>query len=303
MTGELKFQVLTLPNAPWEQLMARFKRVEALGFDMVTTGDHFVDWTDATRPWLKAWTVLAGVARETSRIRIATYVTQIPLRNPALLARQALTVDHLSNGRLEVGIGTGLTIDPAYAMMGLPNWDNAERVARLREYVQIVDQLLANEVTSFDGEFYQIEGAVMNPRPIQSPRPPLVIAALGPVMMKIAARHADKWNTMSFATDFEAQYAELRDRARAMDEICASVERDPASLERSYLMFDPASRAGGGAIGYYQSDNVFIDQVSRLTELGFTEIGLYYPVLDEEQAAFERIATDIIPEMKRRHGG
>ena len=154
-------------------------------------------------------------------------------------------MDHLSNGRLEVGIGTGLTIDPAYAMMGLPNWDNAERVARLREYVQIVDRLLSNEVTSFDGKYYQIEGAVMNPRPIQSPRPPLVIAALGPVMMKIAARHADKWNTMSFATDFEAQYAELRDRTRAMDEICASVERDPASLERSYLMFDPASRAGG----------------------------------------------------------
>ena len=122
MTHDLRFQVIALPNAPWDEVLSRFKYVEDLGFDLVTTADHFVDWNNPSVPWLEAWTVLAAVARETTRIRLATYVTQIPLRNPAMLARQALTVDHLSGGRLEVGLGTGLTIDPAYDMIGIPNW-------------------------------------------------------------------------------------------------------------------------------------------------------------------------------------
>jgi alkanesulfonate monooxygenase SsuD/methylene tetrahydromethanopterin reductase-like flavin-dependent oxidoreductase (luciferase family) len=79
---------------------------------------------------------LAALAAQTSRIRLATWVTQIPLRNPALLARQALTVDHISRGRLELGLGIGLTTDPSIPMMGLPNWGYPERVARFREYVE-----------------------------------------------------------------------------------------------------------------------------------------------------------------------
>ncbi len=139
MAHDLRFQVIILPNAPWDELLRRFTYIEELGFDLVTTGDHFVDWNNPSIPWLEAWTVLAAVARETTRIRIATYVTQIPLRNPALLARQALSVDHISGGRLEVGLGVGLTIDPAYEMMGIPNWEGKERVARFKEYVEIVD--------------------------------------------------------------------------------------------------------------------------------------------------------------------
>lgn len=301
MSG-LTFQVLTLANADWPTLLDRFKRVEALGFEMATTGDHFIDWTEPSRPWLEAWTLLAGLARETSTLRLATYVTQIPMRNPALMARMALTVDHISEGRLDVGLGTGLTIDPTYDMMGIPNWDNAERVKRLREYVQIVRQLLSNEVSSFEGEFYTVKDATMRPVSIQRPHPPIVVAALGPVMLKIAAQHADKWNTMSFAKTFEEQLVELRDRYQAMDRICAELGRDPASLERSVLMFDPDSRASGGSVSYYKSENLFVEQVTRLAEVGYREFGLYYPMLDEQMPAFERIATDIIPQLKRDLG-
>ncbi len=301
MTRPLTFQVITLPSGTWDEVIAQFKRVEALGFDMVTTGDHFVDWNDPTRPWLEAWTLLAAVARETTKIRLATYVTQIPLRNPAMLARQALTVDHISGGRLDVGIGTGLTIDPVYDMIGIPNWNNAERVARLREYVQIVDRLLANETSSFSGEFYEVKDAVMNPRPIQSPRPPIVVAALGPKMLEIAAAQADKWNTLSFAQDFESQLNEATERTKRLDDLCQTNGRDPETLQRSFLMFDPASRASGGSINYYQSENLFVDQVSRLCDAGFREIGLYYPILRDEEPAFERLATDIIPGLKRAY--
>lgn len=300
MAHDLRFQVITLPNAPWDEVLARFKYVEDLGFDLVTTGDHFVDWNNPSLPWLEAWTLLAAVARETTRIRLATYVTQFPLRNPAMLARQALTVDHISGGRLEVGLGTGLTIDPAYEMIGIPNYEAKERVARFREYVEIVEAMLANEVTSYEGEYYRVKDAVMNPRPLQSPRPPLVIAALGPVMLKIAAQFADNWNSMSFATDFDAQLEETRQRIARMDANCAALGRDPASLRRSYLMFDPASRAGGGSIAYYQSENVFVDMVQRLTALGISEIGLYFPNLDAQRPTFEKIAREIIPQLKQQ---
>ncbi len=299
MTHDIRFQLFILPNAPWDELLRRFRQAEELGFDLAGTGDHFVDWTNPSTPWLEAWTLLAAVARETTRIRLATYVTQIPLRNPALLARQALTVDQISNGWLDVGLGTGLTIDPAYEMVGLPNWSGKERAARFEEYVQIVDLLLSRETSSFEGHYYQIKDAVMNPRPVQRPRPPIVIAALGPVMLRHAAKYADIWNSISFAEAFDAQLDETRDRIARIDEICATIGRDPGTLRRSYLMFDPKSRSSGGSIAYYESAEVFAEMAERLIALGITEIGLYYPILDEQRSMLEEIATEVIPRLKR----
>lgn len=298
----LRFQVITLPSAAWDEVLRRFKYVEDLGFDMVTTGDHFVDWSEPSRPWLEAWTVLAAVARETSRIRLATYVTQIPLRNPALFARMALTVDQISGGRLEVGLGTGLRMDPATDMMGIPNWEEKERVARFREYVEIVDRMLSNEVTSYEGKYYTVRNAVMNPGPIQKPRPPLVVAALGPTMLKYAAKYADNWNTMSFLQTFEERLAETKRRVELIDEACAKIGRDPSSLRRSFLMFDPAARASGGAYSYYESTDAFAEQAGRLMEMGFSEIGLYFPLVESQRPVFERIAGETIPAMKKAAG-
>ncbi len=299
MAQELQFQVLVLPSAPWDVLLERYTYVEDLGFDSVGIGDHFVDWLNPSLPWLECWTLLAAVARETTRIRIGTHITQIPLRNPALLARQALTVDQISGGRLELGLGTGLAIDPAYDMMGIPNWAPKERVARFREYVQAVDLMLSNETSSFDGDYYQIKGAVLNPRPIQKPRPPLVIAAFGPVMLKIAAQFADGWDSLSFAADFDDQLEETRGRIARIDAACEAIGRDPASLHRSYLMFDANSRASGGMITYYESAELFADMVRRVIDLGITEIGLYFPTQPEQRPMFEKIAREVIPELKR----
>jgi alkanesulfonate monooxygenase SsuD/methylene tetrahydromethanopterin reductase-like flavin-dependent oxidoreductase (luciferase family) len=287
-----------MPNAAFDEVLERFKYVEDLGFELATTGDHFVDWTEPSRPWLEAWTTLAGIARETTTLRLATYVTQYPLRNPAMMAREALTLDHISNGRIEVGLGTGLTIDPVYDMIGIENHTPGERVDRLREYVQVVDQLLSNETTSYSGEYFEIKEAVMNPRPIQAPRPPIVIAALGPRMLRLAAEYADNWNTLSFAEDFEAQLAETKGRIDRVIQCCEELGRDPETLRFSYQMFDPASRASGGEITYYKSENLFVDMVQRLMELGITELGLYFPLLDSQRPTFEHIATDILPGLR-----
>jgi alkanesulfonate monooxygenase SsuD/methylene tetrahydromethanopterin reductase-like flavin-dependent oxidoreductase (luciferase family) len=301
MSHDLRFQVMMIPSVPWPQFLDRFMRVEALGFDVAAMPDHFCDWANPSGPWLEAWTSIAAIAAHTSRLRLTTCVSQIPLRNPAILANQAVTVDQISGGRLELGLGTGLTIDPSYEMTGLPNWTTGERVVRFGEYIELLNLLLAGGVTDYNGSYYQTKGAVMNPGSVQQPRLPTMVAALGPQMMHHAARHADIWNTMSFAAALDEQLAELTDRCTTMDEICADIGRDPASLRRSYTMFDATARAGGGVIRYYESDDLFVDMVRRVTDLGVTEISIYYPALEAQLPAFERIATEVLPELRRQH--
>jgi alkanesulfonate monooxygenase SsuD/methylene tetrahydromethanopterin reductase-like flavin-dependent oxidoreductase (luciferase family) len=292
---------MILPNVGWDALLDRFRHVEDLDFDLASTGDHFCDWSNPPSPWFEMWSVLAGVAQGTERIRIAPCVAQIPLRNPAMLARQALTVDHISGGRLEIGLGLGLPIDPSYDMIGMENWTNAKRVAHFTEYVEIVDQMLCQEVTTYRGEYYQVNQATMNPRSPQHPRPPITVAALGPIMVKKAVTYAETWNTMSFADTFDQQLAETRTRVDAALAHCDTIGRDPSTLRISYNMFDPGSRASGGHISYYQSPDAFTEQAEQLLELGINELSMYYPMLEEQLPVFETIARDTFPRLRANH--
>ena len=298
MSHDIRFQAMILPNLGWDELLGRFRHVEDLGFDLASTGDHFCDWSNPPSPWFEMWSVLAGVAQATERIRIAPCVAQIPLRNPAMLARQALTVDHISGGRLEIGLGLGLPMDPSYDMMGMENWTNPKRVSHFTEYVEIVDQMLSNEVTTYRGEYYQVNEATMNPHSPQYPRPPITVAALGPVMVRKAVAHADTWNTMSFAESFDEQLAETRVRIDTALAHCHKIGRDPATLRISYNMFDPASRSSGGRISYYESIDAFTAQAEQLIELGITELSLYYPMLEQQLPVFETLARDTFPRLR-----
>jgi alkanesulfonate monooxygenase SsuD/methylene tetrahydromethanopterin reductase-like flavin-dependent oxidoreductase (luciferase family) len=298
MRYPLRFHVLLLPNVGWPELRRRVVRLEELGFEVAALADHFVDWTNPPAPWFESWTTLAALAEATRTIRLSTVVTQIPLRNPAMLARQVLTLDHVSQGRVELGLGTGLSIDPSYAMAGVPNWETGERVERFAEYVDLVGQLLAQEVTTYEGLYYRAAGAVMNPRPVQVPRPPLLVAALAPRMMRLAARYADIWNSLSFRPVFEEQLAETQERCAAIDAACVAIGREPASLRRSYTMFDTEARHRGGAIRYYESAERFGDEVSRLVELGISDVGVYFPLDPAQLATFEGIALDTVPRLR-----
>jgi len=302
MATPLKTQVLCLPNVPWATLKERVLRLEALGFDAAVVPDHFVDWTNPPSPWFESWTVLTGLAAATTSIRIGSSVTQVALRNPAMFARQAMTLDHISNGRLEIGLGTGLVGDPSYAMIGVPDWDAKERVAHLGEYLEIVDRLLRDELTTFEGAYYRVEGAIVHPRPVQSPRPPITVGAIGPTLLRHVAKRADTWGALSFKTSFDEQLAEVRERGEVLDAICADVGRDPATLGRSYLMFDPDARPRGGTYDYYRSPDRFEEMVGRILELGMDEIVLYYPPDPNQVATFERIATDVLPRLRATSG-
>ncbi|MDH3715354.1 MAG: LLM class flavin-dependent oxidoreductase [Gammaproteobacteria bacterium] len=143
----------------------------------------------------------------------------------------------------------------------------------------------------------------MNPRPLQQPRPPIVIAAMGPVMLKHTVRFADTWNSLSFAATFDERLEETRGQIAKVDALRAELGRDPASLTRSYLMFDPDARTSGGQFGYYQSEEAFEETAQRVVELGISDIGPYYPMQEAQLPMFEKIARDVIPELKARYAG
>jgi len=240
MEQKIRFVVAAIQEAPWPEMITRWLRVESLGFDGVMLADHFVNFAQPQAHWFEAWTLLSALATHTKTIRIGL-LSALPWRNPAFMARQAMTVDHISNGRLELGLGAGApgSVDISYAMTGTPDWPPKERVDRFREAVEILDQLLRNPQTSYEGHYYQLKETIMNPQPVQKPRPPLMIGANGPRMLKIVAKYADTWNTfggVDIETPAEMQ-ACTRERNLLLDGYCAEIGRDPTTLRRSVLIY------------------------------------------------------------------
>jgi len=297
MEQGLRFGILTLPHLFWKKEVERWKFIEALGFDSVWVPDHFVNYMHPEAPWFEAWTLLAALASHTTHIRIGTLVTPIAFRNPAFLARQALTVDHISNGRLELGLGTGISgeRDPSYLMTGTEDWAPSERVARFREVVEIVDQCLRKRVTTYRGRYYQLKDTAMYPPPVQQPRPPMTIGAHGPSMLKIAARYANTWNSTSSKWDesLDVQLRNTRKRNELINEYCAKIGRDPSTLRRSLLVYkEPEPEA------IFNSTEIFQEVFRCYHDVGITEFIFVYPDTDERISVLKRIARDIIPKLR-----
>jgi alkanesulfonate monooxygenase SsuD/methylene tetrahydromethanopterin reductase-like flavin-dependent oxidoreductase (luciferase family) len=306
MERGLRFGVVTLQNAPWTTLVERWQCLGELGFDSAWVADHFVNPFFPSEPFLDGWTLLSALATQTKRIRLGTIVTNISLHNPAVLAKQALTVDHVSGGRLELGIGAG-GAETDHTMTGAPDWNRPERTARLREVVEILDQMLRNKVTTYQGHYYQIENTEMHPAPLQRPRPPLTLTALGPKSLKTAARYADSWNSLA-APDMLVQQAleTTRQRNQMLDEYCAQMDRNPGEITRSLLAwpFMPETP--------FDSNDAFHDLVGRYREVGIDEFTFYW--LREEALEYgydrsmfersvdreklERLTTEVIPKLR-----
>ncbi|MHA2214054.1 MAG: LLM class flavin-dependent oxidoreductase [Candidatus Thorarchaeota archaeon] len=298
MSHEIKFGVGVLQEYPWQELTRLWHQFDSLGFDSTFIADHFVNYAHPTSPWLEGWTTLAGLATCTSQIRIGMLVSSIPLRNPALLARQALTVDHISNGRLNLGIGSGApgSIDPSYKMIGIEDWPQEERIERFREQVEIVDKLLQNTTSSYNGKYYKLEETVMAPEPIQKPRPPLTIAAHVKESLRVAAEFADTW--VSYGAEFGAPPEKVvkntQRRISLLDKYCEELGRDPATIGRALLIF------GAEASTAFASEEHFKEIVERYTSLGIDELIFFYPFFAPDQIpSFERIARETIPSLRK----
>lgn len=223
---------------PWEQMVRYALLIEELGFDTLWLADHFVSPYDSKADWFEGWTMLAALAARTTRIRLATGVSHIVYRNPAMLARAAMTVDHISNGRLELGLGVGGAGDYNYGMTGTPRPSTRERVDRYAEAVSLIDQLLRNETTDFQGDYYQVSGAVMRPGPVQKPRPPFNLAAHYPRSMKVAATYGDSWNSFYPGDDLtDEEGAEVtRERGVLLDQLAVEAGRDPNAIRRTFFV-------------------------------------------------------------------
>src|ERR1700681_1057897 len=226
MGDHLRFGICTDQNMAWSTLVERWKLYEELGFDSVWDCDHYVQPSRPHGPYFEGWTLLAGLAAVTSRIRIGVLVSCNTFRHPSLLAKEAVTVDHISNGRLELGLGAGW-YEAEHTMFGIDFPDPAERVGRFREAVAIIDQLLRNDETSYAGRYYHLRQARSRPRPVQQPRPPLILAGHQRKMLRIVAEYADGWS--SFGT-----VEEMRARSDMLNEHCLAIGRDPRTIRRSF---------------------------------------------------------------------
>ena len=296
MEQKLRFVVAAMQEVPWPEMTARWQRLEASGLDGAMLADHFVNFAQPKAHWFEAWTLLAALATQTSTIRIGL-LSATPWRNPAFLARQAMTVDHISNGRLDLGLGAGASgaVDISYAMTGTPDWPAKERVDRFREVVEIVDQLLRNPESSYAGQYYQLKGTIMNPLPVQQPRPPLMIGANGPRMLKIVARYADTWNTFG-GVDIKSPNEMLtltRARNAQLDEYCAEIGRDPTTLRRSILIYTEEEY-----VKMYSQPGAFEEMVKRYREIGITEFVFFYPFVPMMMPMFEQIVNEAIPRLR-----
>ncbi|MEY2446658.1 MAG: hypothetical protein QOH79_134 [Acidimicrobiaceae bacterium] len=259
----LRLGTLVLPNEPWRELAARWRRLEDGGVDSIWSCDHFTNPHRPGQPWFEASTSLAGLAAETQRVRIGLLVGAIASRSPALFAREALTVDHLSGGRLEIGLGAG-GAPTDQAMWGVEEWSPRERVERFAEYVEVVDHLCREDEVTFDGSWYRTTGAVTAPGFVQRPRPPFLLAAHGPRALAVAARFADTWNTYGPTLDTALASSEQLDLA------CTTIGRNPAEIRRAVLL----GLAEGTA---WTSASHFEDLVHEWFDAGFTEVAFYDP--------------------------
>lgn len=284
MPRPLRFGLCTDQNLPFPTLVERWQRFEQLGFDSVWDCDHYVQPGRPTGPYFEGWTLLAGLAARTERIRIGVLVSCNTFRHPALLAKEAVTVDHISNGRLDVGLGAGW-YKPEHEQFGIPFPGNAELVGRFREAVEVVDRLLRDEITTYEGRYYRLRDAASRPRPVQQPRPPLMLGAHGPKMLGIVARHADAWN--SFGT-----VEEMRERNAILDEHCAAIGRDPDTISRSLygwaamLPYDP-----------WASVDAFREVIGRYREAGVNEFIIDHPP-GEQYPVLERVALEVLPALR-----
>ena len=275
--SKLSFGIWVPPLPPYARLHGRWPRFEAMGYESLWMIDHFTNPVTPVCPWLEAWTLLAAMAASTQTIRIGTLVTSIIYRSPALTAKQALTVDHISGGRLIVGLGAGSARDLGHPMSGVPAWPAGERVSRFEEFVAIVDHMLSNQSTTYHGKYYSVEEALMLPGPVQQPRPPLLIGAAGERMLKIAAQYADTWNGIAgFQYTPQQEIEATRQQSEKVSEYAASLGRDPAAIKRSLCV-------GWTRAKPFESISAFQDYIGRYIEIGITEFVFGY--WDQEDIA------------------
>jgi F420-dependent oxidoreductase-like protein len=226
--AEMRYGLKLSQNATIDQLRGVWRVADEAGFDHCWCMDHLATLGPRDDGQIfEAWTLLAGMAVATSRTRIGCMVTGNTYRHPALLAKAAVTVDHLSGGRLEFGLGAGWA-ENEHTMLGLPFGTRGDRADWLQEACEVIRSLWTQQRTSFAGTHYKLTEAVAEPKPVQQPYPPIWIGGSGPQRtLRITARYADVWNAAGGSPD------QVAEASAVLDQRCAEIGRDPAQIRRS----------------------------------------------------------------------
>jgi len=289
----MRLSTVILPIYEWAEGRGVWRRAEELGFDTGYTYDHLTWQSFRDRPWFAAVPTLSAAATATEHMRIGTLVASPNFRHPVQLAKELMTLDHLSGGRLTAGIGSGGTGFDATAL-GQEPWSPGDRAERLDEFVRLLDRLLTHSATTVEGRRYSAIEARTIPECVQRPRVPFLVAAAGRRALALAAEFGHGWVTYGDPSGGSATTA-----AGAYEAVCAQMERlgeacDEAGRARGSI--DKVLLQGLTAERPLDSVDAFVEWAGRYREAGITEVVIHWPVADSVFAVdanvFERIATE-----------
>jgi F420-dependent oxidoreductase-like protein len=218
------------PTFSYPELEQFWRTADELGFAAIWNYDHFYGLVENTKPTHEGWTTLAAMAVVLRQARVGCMVTGVTYRNPAILAKMAVTVDHISGGRLDFGIGAGWH-EAEHRGYGLEFPSAGTRVAMLDEALTVIRRLWTEESVTYEGRFYTLNEAICEPKPLQRPYPPIVVGGSQPKMLRVIARHADEWNMPGQGPQ---EWGEVNAR---LDEACAEIGRQPGAVRRSVQLF------------------------------------------------------------------
>ncbi|HET6472914.1 MAG TPA: LLM class F420-dependent oxidoreductase [Pseudomonadales bacterium] len=222
----MRFSFWPNPSQSFADVIALAKHVERTGWDGIWYADHFMpNAPDTSAPWPEAWMTLAAIGAQVPRIRIGTLVVGNTYRHPAVLAKMAATLDHITGGRVVLGLGAGWQ-ENEHKQYGIPFYTTGERLGRLEEACQVIKSLFAEPKSNFSGKFYQLTDASLEPKPVQKPMPLLIGGGGEKRTLKITAQYADEWNVWGTVDTLKAKMAIL-------DGHCKTVGRNPKAIERS----------------------------------------------------------------------
>ena len=263
-----KIGLAVIQGRPFPELRADWQRADEAGLHSLWVFDHLMKYP-IMGVLLEAWTTLAAMAVCTERIRIGTLVTNITFRNPAVLAKEAVTIDHLSGGRLEIGIGAAGTRTEDALVTGSEEWPLAERVERFEEFVELV-KVTTRGASEYHGKYYRTDKFDRGPWPAQE-RPPITVAAHGRKTLRIAAKHADTWSASAgFGRARDDLFGSLQTWNAMVDDFALEAGRDPADIGRSLLI-------GPSGPDWWSSQDALDDFVGRSTAAGMTDLVFSYP--------------------------
>ena len=228
--ARLRFGIKTAPqHTTYDAMLRVWQEADATPqFEHAWLFDHFAPiHSDVDGPCFEGWTLLAAYAAQTTRLRVGLMVTGNTYRHPAVLANTAATVDVISGGRLDFGIGAGWN-EYEHASMGIPLYAPGDRIRRLGEACEITRRLFTQHLTDFEGRYYQLKEARCEPKPIQKPFPPFVIGGGGEQLtLRIVAKYAQVWNFAGGPVET------FTHKVGVLHEHCAAIGRDPSEIELS----------------------------------------------------------------------